>query len=790
MADTTTTHFAFTLPEVGSSEDTWGTKLNANWAAADTAIFARALTTTTMTASTGLTGGGDLSANRTFALTGAALALHNHATNGLMVRTGAATYAGRTLTQGDGTLVTNGDGVSGNPTVAVDTTVIRTTGNQTLAGTKTFSNQIAASGGIATAADTVGAPGHTWAGDTTTGMYRIAAGQIGFAISGALKATINSTGFSGDGSQLTALNATQLTSGTLPDARLSSDVARRAGTQTFTGANTFSSTVTVSGIATFGDRLRGPDGTAALPTFSFTNDTDTGIFSSGANLIGFATNGVSRITISDAGIAGSGAGLTALNASQLGSGTMPDARLSANVPLKDTAASISGAWTFTNPLTTSTITATGTVTATTFSGSGSALNSLSADQLATGTVPDARLPANLPRLDTAQTWTATQTHTNLTSSIFNGNAESCFKALAADTAALPSFTWSADLDTGMFRVSNNKVGIACAGVEVARFDSNGITANGIGLTALNASNLSSGTVPDARIAATIPRLAASETVTGFWSFSNTLTATTINATTKVLNADGTAALPSITFWSDNDTGFYRSASNEMHVVTGGTSRGHWNSSGLNSAPILALLGNGFRGLGGDTISNPSFTWQGDLTTGLYRAGAGSIGFTVNGVHMGQWNSNGLGGEGRNLTISAAPVAVIEDQKASGTAAQTLSAAVWTTRDLNTLVRNLNTAMALATNAFTPAANGWVEWMTTGYDTFTTRLWNVTDGVVVAMGMPMVTGTTVVNRSFGGAPVVAGKTYRLEQRSASTRAGGAAASQGTEVYSRVKYWYTL
>lgn len=58
--------------------------------------------------------------------------------------------------------------------------------------------------------------------------------------------------FTGNGAGLTALNATNLASGTVPDARLSSAVALLAGTQTFTGAKTFSASSVFNGTVGIG----------------------------------------------------------------------------------------------------------------------------------------------------------------------------------------------------------------------------------------------------------------------------------------------------------------------------------------------------------------------------------------------------------------------------------------------------------------------------------------------------------------------------------------------------------
>ena len=72
----------------------------------------------------------------TVGLTGQAVALHNLATNGIFVRTAANTIAARSVaTSGTGISVTNGDGVSGNPTLALSA-ALSTVGGLTPAADK------------------------------------------------------------------------------------------------------------------------------------------------------------------------------------------------------------------------------------------------------------------------------------------------------------------------------------------------------------------------------------------------------------------------------------------------------------------------------------------------------------------------------------------------------------------------------------------------------------------------------------------------------------------------------
>lgn len=79
----------------------------------------------------------------------------------------------------------------------------------------------------------------------------LASAQLSGTYSGAVTLNNAANAMSGNGSGLTSLNAANISGGTLADARLSSNVALRNATQTFTGVNTFSNVLS-SGTATGG----------------------------------------------------------------------------------------------------------------------------------------------------------------------------------------------------------------------------------------------------------------------------------------------------------------------------------------------------------------------------------------------------------------------------------------------------------------------------------------------------------------------------------------------------------
>lgn len=225
-----------------------------------------------------------------------------------------------------------------------------------------YGETINISGEIDAGAGTASDPSYTFAGDTDTGIYRVAANELGFAAGGALTAKVTSAGLIpaatvllGDASNrwngiygtLLDLSTTLAVSG---DATFSGDILAGAGTEDigtaltpfangYFGALTVGSftsqSYTVSGenlgiISSSVSRLdqvqladaqayRIWDGTTTFLTL----DSATGAWDMGAG------------TVTAGGFSGSGASLTALNAGNVSTGTLALARGGTGTSLSD-----------------------------------------------------------------------------------------------------------------------------------------------------------------------------------------------------------------------------------------------------------------------------------------------------------------------------------------------------------------------------------------------------------------------------------------------------------------------
>jgi hypothetical protein len=187
------------------------------------------------------------------------------------------------------------------------------------------------------------------------------------------------------GASLTSLNATNISAGTLADGRLSSNVTLLGNT--FNGSN----------------QLVQLNASGNLPALNGSGLTNL----SAANLTGALP-------------AISGASLTSLNATNISSGTLNDGRLSTNVALLTGTQTFSGTKSFSAGLSvsggdisqTGDISATGEIAGATIVGDGSAITSLSAGNVSSGTLADGRLSSNVALLAGTQTFSGLKTFTN------------------------------------------------------------------------------------------------------------------------------------------------------------------------------------------------------------------------------------------------------------------------------------------------------------------------------------------------------------------------------------------
>jgi hypothetical protein len=216
--------------------------------------------------------------------------------------------------------------------------------------------------------------------------------------------------------------------------------------------------------------------TLSRDTIISSSNSDSAVnFSAGTKNV-FCTLPASKAVILDSSgniAANNGSNLTNLNADNLASGTVPDARFPATLP------AISGA----------------------------NLTNLDADDLASGTVPDARFPATLPAAD-GSALTALNA-SNVASGTLSSDRLPTVPTTKGGTGltAIGTANQVIAVNSGATALEYQTVDLAnlnadnltSGTVPDARFPATLPAASGANLTALNASELSSGTVPIARV---------------------------------------------------------------------------------------------------------------------------------------------------------------------------------------------------------------------------------------------------------------------------------------------------
>lgn len=140
---------------------------------------------------------------------------------------------------------------------------------------------------------------------------------------------------------------------------------------------------------------------------------------------------------------------------------------------------------------------------------------------------------------------------------------------------------------------------------------------------------------------------------------------------------------------------------------------------------------------------------------------------------------------------SAPIFVLEDQRSLGTAGGAASAS-WSQRPLQSIRRNVDSAVSLTSNQFTPAEDCWCEFEVAFYrSNAQARIYDVTD--TASVGVSFVHSITVNSSQSvvtGAAYLTGGNTYELQDIMGSptdTFDRGIPGSLATEIYARVTAW---
>jgi hypothetical protein len=114
-----------------------------------------------------------------------------------------------------------------------------------------------------------------------------------------------------------------------------------------------------------------------------------------------------------------------------------------------------------------------------------------------------------------------------------------------------------------------------------------------------------------------------------------VSAQSVSASTAVALTDGSAANPSLYFAADTDTGLFRASTNTLGIASGGI-------ASMTISDTLATFAVKFNVPSG-TAAAPTFYFNGENTTGIYRKAANAMGFSTSGTERGFIDATGWNG---------------------------------------------------------------------------------------------------------------------------------------------------
>lgn len=212
-----------------------------------------------------------------------------------------------------------------------------------------------------------------------------------------------------------------------------------------------------------------------------------------------------------------------------------------------------------------------------------------------------------------------------------------FQGIATDTAAQPSYTWTGDLSTGIFRPGANTIGLTTAGVERVRVTSLGRV--GIGVTN-----------PAVELHVT------GNILTSFSLANSFLLPDTAAGMYRLNGADAASGNLIVTAGgSDSNMLLYESGNTSFGLLTNPPER-------LSVSGNVYAVQNFYAATTGGSEAIPTFSWRSRQNTGMFSPAANTIGFTTAGTEAVRITSAGNVAIGR--TTAGANVDVIGTIRAS------------------------------------------------------------------------------------------------------------------------------